>query len=83
MTIVSIYEAKTNFSKLIQLVEQGESVVVQKRGKTVAELSPPKNHQVSWAKLRQKYGHIHVPHDFDDTPDEVIESLDKDLTPRC
>ena len=40
--IVSVYDAKTNLSKLIEMVNQGERVEITNRGKVVAELVPPK-----------------------------------------
>lgn len=39
---MSVYDAKTNLSKLIELVNQGETVEITNRGKIVAELVPPK-----------------------------------------
>lgn len=35
---VNIHEAKTNLSRLLELVEQGESVVIARHGKPVAKL---------------------------------------------
>ena len=35
---VSVHEAKTQFSKLLDLVEQGEEVVILRHGKPVAEI---------------------------------------------
>lgn len=46
MTTVNIYEAKTQLSKLIALVQSGEQVVIAKNGKPVADLTvhkPSKN----------------------------------------
>jgi len=37
---LSIYEAKTGFSKVIASVEAGESVVVKRRNKPVARIIP-------------------------------------------
>jgi prevent-host-death family protein len=37
---VSIYEAKTRFSELITLVEQGEELVVSRRNRPVARIVP-------------------------------------------
>jgi prevent-host-death family protein len=43
MTItVNIQEAKTNLSKLIREVQEGNEVVIAKRGKPVANLGPTK-----------------------------------------
>jgi prevent-host-death family protein len=46
MTIYNIYEAKTNLSKILDLVEQGEEVIIARSGKPVADLTkhaPKKN----------------------------------------
>ena len=40
MTSVSIYEAKTRLSALIQAVERGEEVVITNRNRPVARLVP-------------------------------------------
>jgi prevent-host-death family protein len=37
---VSIYEAKTRFSELIALVEQGQELVVSRRNRPVARIVP-------------------------------------------
>ena len=43
MKSFNIYEAKTNLSKLLELVEQGEQVVIARNGKPVADLTPHKS----------------------------------------
>ena len=40
MLTYNIHDAKTNFSKLIAAVEQGEAIVIAKAGKPVATLAP-------------------------------------------
>ena len=40
MLEVSVHEAKTQLSRLLDLVEDGEEVVVQRHGKPVARLVP-------------------------------------------
>lgn len=37
---VSVHAAKTQFSKLLDLVEDGEEVVIKRHGKLVAQLVP-------------------------------------------
>jgi prevent-host-death family protein len=37
---VNVHEAKTQLSRLLELVEQGETVVIARHGKPVAELIP-------------------------------------------
>ena len=36
--VVSVYEAKTQLSKLLEALDEGEQVVITKRGKPVADL---------------------------------------------
>lgn len=46
MKTVNVYDAKTNFSKLLKQVQQGEDVVIAKNGVPVARLTadlPVKN----------------------------------------
>jgi len=39
---VNVHEAKTQLSKLLELVEEGETVVIARHGRPVAELVPAK-----------------------------------------
>ena len=38
----SVHQAKTQFSKLLDMVENGEDVIVIRHGKPVAQLVPPR-----------------------------------------
>jgi prevent-host-death family protein len=40
MDITNVYEAKTQFSKLLERVEKGEVVVIGRSGKPIAKLVP-------------------------------------------
>jgi prevent-host-death family protein len=40
---VNIHDAKTHLSKYLARVEAGETVLIARAGKVVAELSPPKS----------------------------------------
>jgi len=40
---VNVHDAKTQLSRLLELVEQGEKVVIARHGKPVAELVPAYN----------------------------------------
>jgi prevent-host-death family protein len=40
MTAVSSYEAKTHLPRLIRAVERGETVIITRHGKPVAQLGP-------------------------------------------
>ena len=68
-----MHEAKTNFSKLIGLVERGEEVVVQRGDKPVAKIVPfePAATRVFGALA----GRIEIGPDFDELPAEFEEYL--------
>jgi prevent-host-death family protein len=57
MTTVGAFEAKTNFSALLERAERGEHIVITRRGKPVARLMPlaPADDKASQAlaKLRE------------------------------
>jgi antitoxin (DNA-binding transcriptional repressor) of toxin-antitoxin stability system len=65
MKTVSIYEAKTNLSKLIQEVLAGEEVVIAKGKHPVVKLVVVDNHSRQRTLGRMK-GKIRVAADFDD-----------------
>ena len=44
---VSVHGAKTHLSKLLDLVEDGESVVIERHGRAVAQLVPVRNRRTS------------------------------------
>jgi prevent-host-death family protein len=74
---VNIFEAKTNLSKLIELVEQGEDVIIARAGKPVARLT-----KIEAAKKPIRYGllkgKIHIADDFDDPlPEDVLIEFER------
>jgi prevent-host-death family protein len=44
---VSVHAAKTQLSKLLDLVEDGEEIVIQRHGKAVAQLVPVRRRRLS------------------------------------
>ena len=72
--VVNVYEAKTNFSKLLADVERGEEILIGRAGEPVARLSPlvRDKREIGFAK-----DHIWIADDFDDTPDEIIDDFYK------
>lgn len=61
-TTVNIYDAKTHFSDLIDRVGKGDEVVIARRGKPVARLTPMPARGIKFGILK---GRISVPADFD------------------
>lgn len=54
---MSIYEAKTNFSKYVDLALQGDEVIVTNRGQDVIGLTPLKNQsQCGYGVLAESFG---------------------------
>lgn len=56
MKTFNVYEAKTNLSKLLTLVEQGEEVVIAKAGKPFADLRlhKPKKNKIKYGTMTGK-----------------------------
>ena len=65
MTTINIYEAKTNLSKLLERVANGEEVIIAKAGKPVAIISPYTETIKKRVPGRYK-GQIVIHPDFDD-----------------
>ena len=40
MNVINVHEAKTNFSKLLERVVNGERIIIGKAGKPIARLEP-------------------------------------------
>jgi prevent-host-death family protein len=75
MSVYNIHEAKSQLSKLIEAMQQGETVVIAKAGKPVAVLGPvPGSVRRVRGILR---GQIKLGADFDEPlPTELLESFE-------
>ena len=76
MKTVNIHEAKTQLSKLIEEVSNGESFVIAKAGKPVAKVtafSAPTGAQMR--RLGFMAGQVSVPEDFDQMGQDEIEQI--------
>ena len=63
MQSVGIYEAKTRFSALIELVEQGEEVRITRHGKEVVRMLPVRRRPViSDEQIARELGQMDVLH---------------------
>lgn len=72
MIQVNIHEAKTQLSKLLERVEQGEEVVIARAGVPIARLVATA-HAGEKRVLGRDRGLFTVPDDFDEPlPDEVL-----------
>jgi prevent-host-death family protein len=73
---VGVHEAKTNLSRLLELVMGGEEVVITRRGEEVARLVPAGGRR--GRRLGIDRGRYTVPDDFDaPLPDEVVAEFER------
>ena len=75
--VVNVYEAKTNLSKLLDRVEQGEEIVLGRAGRPVARLlayQPRRSPRVP-GRLA---GKIDMAPDFAETPEWLIDAFEGD-----
>jgi prevent-host-death family protein len=70
---VNIYEAKTQFSKLLEQVEAGDEIVIARNGKPIARLVPLQRAPVRRVPGAWK-GKVWMSPDFDE-PDSELEAL--------
>jgi prevent-host-death family protein len=68
-TIVNVHDAKTNLSKLLARVSQGEEIVIAKAGRPVAKLTPVSDKGGRRSPGSAK-GKIRISDDFDAPLDE-------------
>ncbi|EEG76074.1 type II toxin-antitoxin system Phd/YefM family antitoxin [Dethiobacter alkaliphilus] len=74
---VNIHEAKTNLSKLLLQVQEGQEIVIAKNGQPVAKLIPAT--QCSGKRVPgSAKGKVKVEPDFNNPlPEQVMESFEK------
>lgn len=78
---VNMHEAKSQLSRLGRLAWEGEEIVIAKAGEPWLRLEPYRE-QRARRKLGALKGRIRIAPDFDETPQEVIDSFyDSDLFP--
>ena len=73
MPVVNMYEAKTNFSKLVALALEGEEVVIAKHGRPLVKMCPVENKKAKQPIVGFMAGQFEIPEDFDTMmQDEII-----------
>ena len=74
MIKVNMHEAKSQLSKLGKLAWQGEDIVIAKADKPYLHLVPYRKSRKQRKPDRLK-GRMRIDRDFDETPQEVIDSF--------
>jgi prevent-host-death family protein len=73
MQTVNVHEAKTQLSRLLALVEAGESIVIARHGKPIAQLVPVSSTPRQPGRLK---GKIRLQADFDaPLPEEMAAAF--------
>lgn len=81
MPTFNIFEAKTQLSKLVELAEHGEDVVIARAGKPVVRLTKlqPEKPKIRFGGMK---GKIWIADDFDaPLPPEVLAEFEGDIFP--
>lgn len=73
--VINVYEAKTNLSKLLNRVEQGEEVVIGRSGRPVARLVAYRPRRAPRVPGRLA-GKVKMADDFADTPEWLIDAFE-------
>jgi len=71
---VNIHEAKTNLSRLLAQVENGEEIIIAKSGKPIALLTKFTGQEPK-RKMGRDAGRFKVPEGFDDPLPEEINDI--------
>lgn len=77
MIKVNIHEAKTHLSRYLKRLEKGESIILCRRNKPIAEIRPlppaqTKKRPIGWAK-----GEFEIPKEFfDPLPDDLLDAFE-------
>ncbi|WP_455358999.1 type II toxin-antitoxin system Phd/YefM family antitoxin [Streptomyces sp. SYSU K21746] len=73
----NVHEAKTHFSKILEVVATGEEVIISKSGEPVAKVIPLKGkvQRTDYGSLR---GQIEIADDFDELPEGFAEAFGAD-----
>lgn len=76
MATVNMFEAKTHLSKLVEMAEHGEDVIIARAGKPVARLTQlkPEKKPIVFGLLK---GKLHVADDFDSPlPEDILRDFE-------
>ena len=75
MTEIGMHEAKTQLSKLVERVENGEEIVITRRGEPAARLVPERRGEGFASLLASWHGQVKIADDFDELPDDLADAL--------
>ncbi|MGH3995325.1 MAG: type II toxin-antitoxin system Phd/YefM family antitoxin [Pseudonocardiaceae bacterium] len=68
-----MHEAKSQLSRLVDLAQDGEEVIIQRSGRPVAQLVPVQRRRPVAEAFGSLRGDIELADDFDELPAELAE----------
>jgi len=72
-TKLNVHEAKTNLSKYLDRIEQGESILLCRRNKVIAEIKPVQGERLEPRPIGLAKGAFAVPAEFfEPLPDDIL-----------
>lgn len=72
-----MHEAKTHLSRLLERVEHGETIVIARAGRPVAELRPLPRVDIVWGTLRGQI--VWDESTWNESDDDIAAMWDEDL----
>jgi prevent-host-death family protein len=80
METINIHQAKTNLSRLLSRVENGEEIIISNRGVPIAKLVPFRTTSDRRSSLGQDRGRFVVPDNFNaPLPKEILAAFEGDF----
>lgn len=77
MIRLNVHEAKTHLSRYLKRVDQGETIILCKRNRPIAEIRPLPKPRAAKRPLGLAQGKFKVPKQFfDPLPSEVLEAFE-------
>jgi prevent-host-death family protein len=72
----SLFDAKTHFSQVINLVEHNEEVMISRHGKVIAKIIPFSENSSGVREFGRLRGKIKISKDFDATlPGDILDAF--------
>lgn len=76
---VGVRELRANLSALLREAQAGRSIRIVSRGEVLAQIGPPAAAERRPRELGRLRGRIWVAPDFDEWPEDILESFERPL----
>jgi prevent-host-death family protein len=76
---VGVRELRANLSALLRQAQQGRTIEVVSRGQVLAQIGPAEGARKKPRELGTMRGKIWMAPDFDEWPEDILESFEREL----